>query len=145
MRSDPWLLRSRLYKVRFPPCFNLASTTPDPTLHLAPSSCLSASLLTLSLLKWHCHGTLHNMSQSTSQSSAPSAPVNRGDLLVSGLFSDFTIICQGERIPVHRSILYGESSFFRSALTMNMKVSLVSDQKIKQNLDGTLPRTSRNS
>jgi len=123
-RSDPWLLRRRPYKPRCSPCLNLASTTPDPTLRLAPSSCLLAGLVTASVLNLNHYGILHNMSQSTSQSSPPTAPANRGNLLASGLFSDFTIVCHGERISVHRSILYEQSSFFKSALTVNIKVRL---------------------
>ncbi|KAK2030270.1 POZ domain-containing protein [Colletotrichum zoysiae] len=38
-----------------------------------------------------------------------------------GKFSDFTIVCKGTEIPVHRVVLYGQSGFFKALLDSNMK------------------------
>lgn len=51
-------------------------------------------------------------------------------LLFSQTLSDFTIICNGTRISAHRIVLYTQSSFFKGALSNNMKVSASLDSTI---------------
>jgi len=45
-----------------------------------------------------------------------------GRLFLNDLLSDVTIIAEGTRLPAHRILLYSQSSFFRAALSVDMKV-----------------------
>jgi hypothetical protein len=43
-------------------------------------------------------------------------------LFLNNLLSDVTIVADGTRLPAHRIVLYSQSSFFRAALSVDMKV-----------------------
>ena len=64
--------------------------------------------------------------------------VNTTDrLFLNDLLSDMTVVAEGTRLPAHRIVLYSQSSFFRAALSVEMKVRR---RKSEQSLYGTLPR-----
>jgi hypothetical protein len=46
-------------------------------------------------------------------------------LLLSGLSSDFTIVCQGMPFKVHKAILYAGSQFFKAMLGGDWVVCIV--------------------
>ncbi|KAM0716714.1 hypothetical protein Q7P37_008159 [Cladosporium fusiforme] len=47
-----------------------------------------------------------------------------GELLDTGLFSDFTVTCNGDIYKVHKAVLYAHSEYFRKMLQSTFKVTL---------------------
>jgi hypothetical protein len=59
-------------------------------------------------------------------------PSNFADLFHSGDFSDFTVVCSdGIKIPVHRSILYGNSSVLKAMMLTEMQESVENILEVK--------------